>query len=179
MARRTACCTHLQTVTRDTSINPPWPTVPKLWPRSGPSAAPDGPGPPGACAPCPAGLPGWGGLNRGAGPGPPGPMLQTPGGLVGDRYGQVVTASPALHPALLDFRPWPIRSDPTLLSSAGWTEVCRPRCRSPPAQSQSVVMGSYDGDVAVGVRFDDDLPVRRCSAAGSGGARRLASPPSP
>ena len=30
VARRTACCTHLQTVTRDTSINLPCPTVPKL-----------------------------------------------------------------------------------------------------------------------------------------------------
>ena len=30
MARRVACCTHLQTVTRDTSISLPWPTIPKL-----------------------------------------------------------------------------------------------------------------------------------------------------
>ena len=30
VARRTACCTHFQAVTRDTSINLPRPTVPKL-----------------------------------------------------------------------------------------------------------------------------------------------------
>ena len=30
VARRTACCTHLQTATRDTSNNLPWPTIPKL-----------------------------------------------------------------------------------------------------------------------------------------------------
>ena len=39
VARRTACWTYLQTVTRDTSINLPWPTVPKLAADIGPTVA--------------------------------------------------------------------------------------------------------------------------------------------
>ena len=80
---RTACCTHLQTVTRETSISLPWLTVPKLVAsgQGGLQLRMDRDHPGLSSLALPDNQCGSGGLNRGAGPGLPGPGHRTTGGL--------------------------------------------------------------------------------------------------